>query len=52
MKLDFKEINGKAVDVSQMEYLYSYLDEDGNKIAVFEFEGEKLKKLITESAKQ
>jgi hypothetical protein len=46
MKLDFTEINGKKIKVSDMEYLYSYMNEDGKWIAVFEYEGEEIKKEI------
>lgn len=46
MKLDFTEINGKTLKISDLEYLYSYTNDDGIKIAVFEFEGEKVEKVI------
>ena len=46
MKLDFTEINGKKIKVSDMEYLYSYMNKDGKWIAVFEYEGEEIKKEI------
>jgi hypothetical protein len=46
MKLDFTEINGKEVKVTDMEFLYTYTNSNGEKIAVFEFEGEKLEKII------
>jgi hypothetical protein len=48
MKLGFTEINGKALQVSDLEYLYSYTNDDGEKIAVFEFEGEKIEKKVEE----
>lgn len=48
MKLNFTEINGKALKVSDLEYLYSYTNDRGEKIAVFEFEGEKIEKKIEE----
>ena len=44
MKLGFTEINGKVLKVSEMEYLYSYTNDNGEKIAVFEFEGNKIEK--------
>jgi hypothetical protein len=50
MKLDFTEINGKVLKVSEMEYLHTYTDSNGDKIAVFEYEGEKIEKKIIESA--
>lgn len=46
MKLDFTEINGKELKISDLEYLYSYTNDQGEKIAVFEFEGEKIEKKI------
>lgn len=46
MKLGFTEINGKAIQVSDMEYLYTYTNDNKEKIAVFEFEGEKVEKII------
>lgn len=46
MKLGFTEINGKALQVSDLEYLYSYTNDNGEKIAVFEFEGEKIEKKV------
>lgn len=49
MKLDFTEIHGKEVRVSEMEYLYSYTNQNNEKIAVFEFEGEKIEKIILEN---
>lgn len=48
MKLGFTEINGKALQVSDLEYLYSYTNDNGEKIAVFEFEGEKIEKKVEE----
>lgn len=48
MKLDFTEINGKALRISDLEYLYSYTNDSGEKIAVFEFEGEKIEKKVKE----
>jgi hypothetical protein len=44
MKLDFTQINGKEVKVTDMEFLYSYTNDNGEKISVFEFEGEKFEK--------
>jgi hypothetical protein len=46
MKLGFTEINGRELKVSDMEYLYSYINDNGEKIAVFEFEGEKVEKKV------
>lgn len=46
MKLDFTEINGKQIQITDMEFLYNYTNENGEKIAVFEFEGEKIEKKI------
>lgn len=46
MKLGFTEINGRELKVSDMEYLYSYTNDNGKKIAVFEYEGEKVEKII------
>jgi hypothetical protein len=48
MKLDFTEINGRTIKVSELEYLYSYTNDNGEKIAVFEFEGEKIEKKVEE----
>jgi hypothetical protein len=48
MKLNFTEINGKALKVTDMEYLYSYTNEDNKKIAVFEFEGQRIEKEVQE----
>lgn len=48
MKLDFTEINGKEIKITDMEFLYNYTNDDGEKIAVFEFEGEKVEKKIQE----
>ena len=33
-----------------MEFLYNYVNDNGEKIAVFEFEGKKLEKVVVESA--
>lgn len=46
MKLGFTEINGKALKISDLEYLYSYTNERGEEIAVFEFEGNKIEKKV------
>jgi hypothetical protein len=46
MKLDFTEINGKEIRVTEMEFLHTYINENGEKIAVFEYEGEKIEKKI------
>jgi hypothetical protein len=45
MKLNFTEINGRQIQVTDMEYLYSYTNDNGEKIAVFEYEGEKIEKI-------
>jgi hypothetical protein len=52
MKLDFTEVNGKALKISDMEYLYSYTNDKGEKIAVFEFEGDKIEKIIENNLPQ
>lgn len=46
MKLGFTEINGKQIQITDMEFLYNYTNERGEKIAVFEFEGKKLEKKV------
>jgi len=46
MKLDFTEINGKEIKITDMEFLYSYVNEKGEKIAVFEYEGVEIRKII------
>lgn len=46
MKSDFTEINGRTVKISELEYLYTYTNDNGEKIAVFEFEGQKIEKVI------
>jgi hypothetical protein len=46
MKLGFTEINGRELKVTDMEYLYSYTNDNGEKIAVFEFEGKKIEKKV------
>jgi hypothetical protein len=46
MRLDFTEINGREIKISDMEFLYNYTNDKGEKIAVFEFEGEKVEKII------
>jgi hypothetical protein len=46
MKLDFTQINGKKIQVTDMEFLYTYTNDNGEKIAVFEFQGEKVEKII------
>lgn len=48
MKLDFTEINGRQIQVTDMEFLYSYTNDHGEKIAVFEFEGKKIEKKVEE----
>jgi hypothetical protein len=49
MKLDFTEINGKQIQVTDMEYLYTYTNKEGEKIAVFEYQGEQIEKKIIEN---
>ena len=46
MKLDFTEINGREIKVTDMEFLYNYTNDSGEKIAVFEYEGEKIEKKV------
>ena len=46
MKLNFTEINGRQIQVTDMEYLYSYTNDNDEKIAVFEFEGKKIEKKV------
>lgn len=48
MKLDFTQINGKQIQVTDMEYLYTYTNKDGEKIAVFEYQGEQIEKKVAE----
>jgi hypothetical protein len=48
MKLDFTEINGREIKVTDMEFLYNYTNDSGEKIAVFEFEGKKIEKKVKE----
>jgi hypothetical protein len=42
MKLNFTEINGREIKITDMEFLYNYTNDKGEKIAVFEFEGKKV----------
>lgn len=46
MKLGFTEINGKEIQITDMEFLYNYTNERGEEIAVFEFEGNKIEKKV------
>jgi hypothetical protein len=46
MKLGFTEINGKEIKITDMEFLYNYTNEEGENIAVFEFNGEKIERVI------
>jgi hypothetical protein len=48
MKLGFTEINGREIQVTDMEFLYNYTNDSGEKIAVFEFEGKKIEKKVQE----
>lgn len=49
MKLNFIEINGKALQVSDLEYLYTYTNNNGEKIAVFEYDGQKIEKKVIDN---
>jgi hypothetical protein len=49
MKLGFTEINGREIQVTDMEFLYNYTNDSGEKIAVFEFEGKKIEKKVENS---
>jgi hypothetical protein len=51
MKLGFTEINGKQVQITDMEFLYNYTNNEGKKIAVFEYNGQQIEKNIIEVAK-
>jgi hypothetical protein len=46
MKLDFTEINGREIKITDMEFLYNYTNDSGEKIAVFEFKGKKIEKKV------
>ena len=46
MKLDLTEINGREIKITDMEFLYNYTNDSGEKIAVFEFEGKKIEKKV------
>jgi hypothetical protein len=48
VKLDFTEINGREIKITDMEFLYNYTNDSGEKIAVFEFEGKKIEKKVEE----
>jgi hypothetical protein len=48
MKLGFTEINGKEIKITDMEFLYNYTNDQGEKIAVFEFEGRTVEKKVKE----
>lgn len=48
MKLDFTEINGREIKITDMEFLYNYTNDSGEKIAVFEFDGKKIEKKVQE----
>jgi len=52
MKLGFTEINGRELKITDMEFLYSYTNDNGEKIAVFEYEGEKVEKIIENNPQQ
>ena len=49
MKLEFTEVNGRELQVTDMEFLYNYTNDSGEKIAVFEFEGKKIEKKVENS---
>jgi hypothetical protein len=46
MRMEFTEINGKKLQITDMEYLYTYKSEDGEEIAVFEYQGERIEKKV------
>lgn len=46
MKLEFTQIDGKQIQVTDMEYLYTYVNKDGEEIAVFEYQGEQIERRI------
>jgi len=46
MKLEFTEIHGKQLQVTDMEFLYTYKDNDGEEIAVFEYQGERIERKV------
>jgi len=48
MKLGFTEIDGREIKITDMEFLYNYTNDSGEKIAVFEFEGKKIEKKVEE----
>ena len=48
MKLDFTEINGREIKITDMEFLYNYTNDSGENVAVFEFECKKVEKKIKE----
>jgi hypothetical protein len=48
MKLDFTEINGREIKITDMEFLYNYTNDSGESVAVFEFEGKKIEKKVEE----
>lgn len=46
---DIIDKNIKKIKISEMEYLYTYLNDKNDKIAVFEYQGKKIEKKISES---
>jgi hypothetical protein len=46
MKLEFTQINGKQLQITDMEYLYTYTSNEGEEIAVFEYQGERIEKRV------
>lgn len=46
MKLEFTQIDGKQLQVTDMEYLYTYTNNDGEEIAVFEYQGERIERKV------
>jgi hypothetical protein len=46
MKLEFTQINGKQLEITDMEYLYTYTSNEGEEIAVFEYQGERIERKV------
>ena len=46
MKLEFTQINGKQLQVTDMEYLYTYKSDEDEEIAVFEYQGERIERKV------
>ena len=49
MRTEFTEINGREIKISDMEYLHSYINDNGKKIAVFEYQGERIEKEVIDN---